>query len=126
MTSHSSMTQPTMISEKDAILRERRAWIAGLRGSTYQPSLTSKRENELAAQMFPLPKLTRPRVVRDADGNEWCFRDSRDTALLMCKPARFGDWINDSHPDYPSMTRERLALMVELIKHPTEEIEDDA
>lgn len=67
--------------EREAVKRERAAWIAGARETS--PSIIADMQGEVGADFwqnaakrrYPLPKVTRPRVVVDGDRDEWRIKD---------------------------------------------------
>ena len=75
--------------------------------------------------LYPLPRVSRPRVVRDADGTEWrVFGD------LQFR--HFGEWRH--HSRYPSgafsryylpIDAEHAPLWADLFANPTETVEAD-
>ena len=74
---------------------------------------------EQADNYYPLPKVTRPREVRDSHGVEWRwgwwgfeFRDDGD-----------GCWSNVATSGTPGITKERVLLLADLLANPTEEVE---
>jgi hypothetical protein len=72
------------------------------------------------AKMFPLPKVTRPRVVRDREGWKWQCIDGR---IQWSGPRgwRFADVMTYA----VRVTPERVVLWADLLANPTEDVEDD-
>lgn len=75
-----------------------------------------------AAARYPLPKVTRPRVVKDEHGGEWCFRAwPKDSALLMYRKSGCIGWSNE----IPMVSLELAPVLADLFANPTEECEVD-
>lgn len=100
---------------------------------TIRDSLDGTRWNGsdvLAAEMYPLPRVTRPRVVADQCGprgpQEFRFVDG---VFQIRAPGEawqclnFGTVLVDSQIHGVGVTPERVALWADLIAHPTEEVE---
>lgn len=114
------MSAPAAITERDAVLREREAYAKAMhraRCPEYNVCEPCKRR---AAEAYPLPKVTRPRVVTDSIGamcyrvvndvTEWADVDADNWRPMMVK-------VNDLIP-------EQLAALADLWTNPTEEVED--
>ena len=106
---------------RDLILAKREGFAAHCMRTC---SRTQEHAQQLAEREYPLPKITRPRVVADEFGTEWRVRadaDDRDTAL---------EYRHDDCPEWSldraKMTRGRVALWADLLANPTEEVPDDA
>jgi hypothetical protein len=88
------------------------------------PELTwhRARGREYAEQRYPLPKVTRPRVVRDRFGEKWRVApESGETHL------EWQDRNNDTRWEKKLgnlvVTFDRVALWADLLANPTEEVE---
>jgi hypothetical protein len=126
------------VTEREAVLRERAAFAEGASWQRYRgPSadvLASARlsltEAE-AAHTYPLPRVTRPRVVRDPHddyGQEWRVVNGR----LEFRPP-YGQWgeahkrtdaIYDGSCLFPTL--ERIRMWADLLANPTETVEDES
>lgn len=82
---------------------------------------SDKTAERVAAEEYPLPKITRPRVVTDSQGTEFRVRD--------------GDLLEGRRQDRPDnpgwgqfsawdITPERIRLWADLLANPTEEVDD--
>lgn len=113
------------IGERDAILRERAAFEAGMRYA--EPFTMSHADCKSCAEhvreRYPLPRVTRPRVVQTDDGWEFCFLNTRVDALLMGRRIGTMRWMNAGYPDLTLRCYKQLAT---LFENPTETVEDDA
>lgn len=70
----------------------------------------------MAVVRYPLPKVTRPRVVVDANGDSWKW--TPDDGLLV-------DRGSDGTFVYPSTVRQSARLVVaDLLLNPTEEVDE--
>lgn len=121
-----------MISERDAVMRERaasaKARCAALYSALPHP-LNTDHEGHIfapceacrrkAVERYPL-KVTRPRVVADSGGCWWRFVNGN----LEVREGNAGcAWY--AHDQYKYwLTLERVKLLADLIASPTEEVED--
>ena len=110
------------VTERQAVLRERAAFI---QGSDWRymhsrpkavPGDITDLERATAAERYKLPKTTRPRVVKDPEdaGVRWTIRGGR---LRLYDTDHLGAF---------EPTRDRVALWADLLANPTEEVDDDA
>lgn len=106
-------------TERELIEARRHAW-ADARYSL-EPSRGYDACYGEAKRKFPF-KTTKPRVVTDSRGIEWCFLTGADSALLMARPPRHASWINDNAPDYPVITLGLLREISSLVTNPVEEV----
>lgn len=114
------------ISEKDAVLREQAAYLYGLKRGMLQ-----KCENDNpycaackyeAESIYPLPKVTRPRVVTWKDGAKFKV----EFGALLCKPSPDHGWFSDTFTRYEYEFMEHpelLRKLAGLIDSPTEEVD---
>jgi hypothetical protein len=111
-----------MPTERETVLRERAAFLAGRLDIASNGMIAANADvNARAAERYPLPKVTRPRVVEDPtiDGIEWS---------LVCGSIRIGTSMEIAR-GYPRSnerippTASRVALWADLFAHPTEEVE---
>lgn len=104
-------------TEREKVLAERAAFAHGYRNAKNHAPLDFIAESqERAAQFYPLPKVTRPRVVEDSDGACWRWT-----------PARGLEWRTpglDWHNANASMISETCRRVVaDLLANPTEKVE---
>lgn len=105
-----------MVTEREAVLRERGAFIVGAR--LVSPP---RRNDTLLAETkarYPLPLITRPRVVTDNEGVEWRIVDE----VLQTRVRPKGDWGSWM----PKISWQRIDLLADLTANPTEQIPDDS
>lgn len=139
------------MTERDVIQRERaafaegvhwthayahQAWMFKTDNAAYRrderlalPLLQLEAVGVEAARRYPLPKVTRPRVVKDTDGTRWRISEGR---LQFMRGG--GDWLcmlgeSRSGSDRYGMglvpTPERIRLWADLLANPNEEVEQD-
>jgi hypothetical protein len=89
-------------------------------------TVDSRTAERWAAREYPLPKVTRPRVVTDAHGVQWSFVSATrfKDALLMAKRPEWTDFRNGGDMDYPLISLELAPVLADLLANPTEEVED--
>lgn len=144
------MTDKT-VTEREAVLRERKAFFAGAEHQYYElgraldrdrdlnagkrtliNSITPYRVKEEAQQRYPLPKVSRSRVVRDPeyDRQQWTvtagqlhFRIDKDSEWLpyLGNHRRSGFTCGTGY----AATLERVRVWADLLERPTEEVEED-
>jgi hypothetical protein len=123
------------VTERDAVLRERAAFVRGVNSLFLQEEIPAsdamtaavERVEAYATEWYPLPKVTRPRVVRDCAAftttEEWSVIDG--TLRYRHRPdaewARWGDFrgISTAAP-----LPERVELWADLFANPTEEVDE--
>jgi hypothetical protein len=97
---------------------------------------TSQGEVQLcrfAANEWPLPKVTVPRVVQDnaSDVTQWCVKHWEghgDVRIVHWRYKGSDKWhevIGSSGDSGYVITPERIAIWADLFANPTEEVEDD-
>lgn len=129
------MSEPKMISEREAALRERKAYADGVRCLFAEPEISAgagsvaNRVVSRANERYPLPKVVRPRVLYDSESNisgaQWSvsetghlrFRESPKAPWLA-----YGDFL---YTGYAAPLPNRVKLWAELLANPTEEVSDD-
>lgn len=119
----------SIISERDAVTREREAFRmgAGLVFAHFRikpgDSDTWGGSTTLAERHFPLPKVTRPREVLDKTGLGafwWRIVDG----VLEHRAANSDKWYKDTREEAGNFVFvERVKLLADLIANPTEEVE---
>jgi hypothetical protein len=109
------------VSEREAVLRERRAFIAGRCDGYPDESTTPARVLlESAARRYPLPTVERPRVVQDphSEGLAWRVVDNG------LQYRRDGLAWRTSDESCWTFSPARVALWADLFARPTELVED--
>lgn len=125
------MTEQKMVSEKEAVRRERAAFEAGAHWRFCRALHAVKRIPPLdestpgiyhmeAAERYPLPKVERPRVVATDGGSaQWRVKNGE----MQCLAQNGRTWLlGAAH----HVTRERLAVWADLFASPNELVEDDS
>jgi hypothetical protein len=110
------------ITEREAVRRERAAYARAMMihgGQSWDEAHCA------AGRVYPLPKVTRPRVVQDPNKPYRWFRVIGGEVYAKTTRYSDGEWTplagNWSIPATPEMIR----LWVDLLANPTEEVEDD-
>lgn len=114
-------------TEREVVLREREAFVKGWKDFQSERVACAEEDcYQAAARHFPLPTVTRPRVVRDSYNadREWKFVDGKLLTRTHWEPK----WRDaNTGPDrMPGWTPERVKLLAELIANPNETVPDDA
>lgn len=129
------------VTEREAVLRERAAWIKGARfaeeNHTAVHPLNCEPCREYAASLYCLPRVTRPRVVADPhkDARGW-DQLWRAVAGKVQWRGCSGEWYDlgipgtsqlaDGGRQIMDVTRERALLWADLLANPTETVEDES
>jgi hypothetical protein len=119
------------LSARDLVLAQRAAFVAGatvVNGFEFRPlgGICGASFKEYAAGLYPLPTITRPRIVTDRDGYRWAVIDG---ALMMARPGVITSewtwappppaaWNGDNYPV-------SMAALKDLITSDTETVPDD-
>ena len=115
------MNDEKKYTEREVILCQQAAFEEGCRAVfRHEEGVTSwQGSRTLARKRFPLPKMTRPRVVHDH--NDRC--DYRAMNGTIERRDEWQDWrlVNDTPP-----TARRVKLWADLLANPTEEVEETA
>jgi hypothetical protein len=114
------------VSERDVVMREREAFQRGCRYAAGAILRSTHVDQERAAKSYPLPTITRPRIVTDRDGYRWAVIDG---ALMMARPGVItSEWTWAPPPpaawngnNWPVT----MAALKELITSDTETVPDD-
>jgi hypothetical protein len=113
------MSDVKMVTEKDAVLRERLAFRSGwCCHRAYRVGYAPIDPEGEAARAYPLPKVTRPRVVMDARGVKWKVMEGRLHAL---EPHCDG-WARADNTHW-LLPPDRVSLWADLFANPTEEVD---
>lgn len=138
-----------MISEREAVVRERRAYYDGARDNerNHRASVRCREAQNLAdterraSLLYPLPKVERPRVENDPHAPQrWVWKVVGEVPFWSKKSGThvWHGWIPDHFRDVTDnarisacdliniATRERLTLILELMDKPVELVDADA
>lgn len=108
---------PKLYTERDLVLAKRAGFVEGLTDAKMHSATAAlwsyPAMDRRARRKFPLPKVTRPRVLTDSSGERWTVRAGQ-IALYTC----------DLSPRVrPSA--DRVKLWADLLANPTETVEAD-
>lgn len=112
------MSDDQTVTEREAVLRERKAFLLGVERGAYLPGATMSWWNGEAVQRYPLPSSTRPRVVNDRD-YQWRYVNN---VMQVRSKSLGGDWgvaVNCTP------TPERIRLWADLLSNPTEDVTEE-
>lgn len=124
------MTESKTYTEREVILRERRAvgrainavWPhikRGLNGLDWVGS------DAIRDCLYPLPKVTRPRVLPDEFGMGWKYENGAFYYTLSVRPDLVRWHRATANVTPTEITASRVALWATLLDNPTEEVDDD-
>jgi hypothetical protein len=124
------MADAKMVSEREAILRERAAVNEALRvlcqrgGERFLGALPQDWEGSLtfAAKLHPLPQVERPRVVPDGQGLAWRMVCGLLEFRWEQEP-RDRNWYKATE-NVVEITHPRIRLWADLLANPTELVSD--
>lgn len=112
------MSERPTVTERQAVERERAAWVEGfLCGADNHSATVRSIALGAAVRHYPLPKITRPRVVADEFGVQWKVVDGE--VVLHANGDDGGIDVNDYNT-----TTKRILLWADLLNNPTEEVEE--
>ncbi len=119
------MNDEKTISEREAVKRERKAFEDGMVRGSAREFTNIARVRQAASEAYPLPKITRPRVVDDPhdcqEGSAWRVVEGRiEYRWKGDKPSAWRQYASSP------ITPERVAMWANLLANPTEEVPDDA
>ena len=122
------MTQDKTLSEREAVLRERQAWIAGQEAACWRDPATEaqamRRVVTEAAARYPLPTVERPRILWDSQSVAWRVVEG-DTIQWTYHPDVPEGWLNaEIGQGHMFITAERVKMLADLLARPTETRED--
>lgn len=125
------------VSERDALRREQVAFEAGAcwqrleLGAGDRTGMAAQVAMETARERYPLPKVERPRVVRDphiegiGDRYEWIVLKGENTPRFRLVGTHGRWYLPDGHEGGAfTPTRERVAMWADLLANPVELVED--
>lgn len=127
------MSDNKMVTEREAVLRERKAYAEGAEWAwrTNYAEHTGAKFNHnghvdrSAAFRYPLPSITRPRVVKDQEYPNYEWRVVDGSLEWRLHPYSSG-WvpIETSHGfvGLYTVTKQRAAMWADLLNNPTEEV----
>ena len=113
------MSDTKTYTEREVIEMQREAFKYGVSHGQNYPCLTYKECEGASERMYPLPKVTRPRVVRDEWDCEWrSLGGKMEFRLFGCR-----EW--KASVDYGSVdiTPSRVGIWADLLANPTEEVD---
>ena len=129
-----------MPTEKECVLREQTAYKVGVRTMYYAPAIPATDETAViytkiwdqASSRYPLPKVTRPRLVQFPGGlpSELLRVANGRVEYTACGPGENGGWIAamphviGANLDKKWQSPGLLRVIADLIENPTEEVED--
>lgn len=108
--------EPKKYTEREYVLAQRDAFMAGLADPIQYWGKDALQE---ARKRYPLPRVTRPRVVKDATGWEWMLADG---SQLRYRASFASDWSDSLNLG----AKGRIAALRDLLANPTETVEEDA
>lgn len=110
------------LTVRELVREQREAFQTGwwLRHGEKRPFDDGSPAHRAAVQCYPLPKVTRPRVVHDGDYDYKC-----EAGQLFWRGKVTGWWHFD-HKEPPTPTVDRVKLWADLLANPNEEVEDDS
>lgn len=111
------------MSEREAVRREREAFVRGAEWA--YPATGTWTTASKAEEAFPLPTITRPRVVTDPHDAavRWSVGGS-SRRIRREKVSALGHWIS-ADAEHTPITNERVALWADLLANPSESVPDD-
>lgn len=114
------MSDEKQYTERDLVLAKREGFVEGNGSMVFLDPCAR------AAIRYPLPKVTRPRVVKDVKlSSRLSFNFRVKKGVLRWESPGQGDWtafdlwLDDDHPIIGP-------VWADLLANPTEEVEDDA
>lgn len=112
------MSDEKQYTERDLILAKREAYVAGHSCATapHCDVITRDTASREAAYRYPLPKVTRARVVKDSVGDKWSVVDG----CFVCHDGETGENIFISSWCSPEFIR----ALADLLANPTEEVQE--
>jgi hypothetical protein len=114
------------VTEREAVLRERAAFVAGLLDA-YIPAAHAEFAPGAAARAvrrYPLPKVTRPRVVRSQHtGRTYCLWGGGDGVVVK---DHFGRQVHDMGSHVEGIPLIDVPLVAALLANPLEAVEDES
>lgn len=126
------------VREREAVLRERKAYVRGALTSGRVPVLVNRGlVEDDAVELYPLPKIRRPRVYRaSSEGGGWILLAIVDDVLrYMYASGGLDDRTIPGVPVFDQVERGNRALArdfatiaigyVDLLNDPTVEVDDD-
>lgn len=128
------MSDEKKYTERDVVMRERAAFAKGRcmsQHEMHEEELPCIACNQRARHLYPLPSVTRPRVVRDVTsgmaggGYEWRVVNGG----IQWRPLGDMTWrapASDGVVHGMYLFPERVRTLADLLANPTETVEDDA
>lgn len=118
------MSDNQTVTEREVVLRERKAFLQGIRSTSFLMVTDDSYWSDEAVRRYPLPLITRPRVVKDPEAGF----DQRWRVVDGCleyavpngpwhKAHKRSNWSGVEQP-----TPARIRLWADLLHNPTEEV----
>lgn len=117
------LSRDASVSERDAVLRERAAAIRAL--AYFHVYSTPAERDGFVRNMFPLPKISRPRVVTESSTGSLARWRVTNGELEWSRQREGWSALATSAARGMYITAERAILLADLLANPTEEVEDD-
>lgn len=112
------MSDELKVSERDAVLRERKAFARG--AYLFNVSSSMRCAEDRAAKEYPLPKIERPRVVQE-HGTGFKMRYVNGDFEHHVDDGK--GWRRSFGSNSCAVTAERVKLWADLLERPTELVE---
>lgn len=110
------MSDEKQYTERDLVLAKREGYVLHCTQLCGNDEMAAAR----AVGLFPLPKRTQPRVVKDGYGIEWRMNDG---TLEWKGDSSRGRWEPSSAYGALAIGSKRVALWANLLANPTEEVD---
>lgn len=119
-------TTEKMVTEKEAVLRQREAYKSGARALYIQEEIPGGDKTGVAmyrivgraATEYPLPKVSRPSVAVDVDGDRWRWTDARGLEIA------FGDYGEWTEAEGFFIADDCRATVASVLKNPNELVDE--
>lgn len=129
------MSAPAVVTEKEARLREREAFVAGVEALHVQTEVPSgpivgravERVIRQVDTYYPLPKVQRPRVVTDAQNPDYEWQVNAEGVLWFRWKRDGAPWLRAGSNTENLLlvpTHERVAMWADLFANPTEAVDE--
>jgi hypothetical protein len=126
------MSNDKTVTEREAVLRERKAaedaFLAGTHTTFSCSGAARDYARQWAVDAHPLPKVTRPRVVRDPHdmNGRWAWYPTLNEFAYAHPEISDGDFYGPAVYGPIPVTSERVRIWADLLANPTEDVEDES